>query len=183
MASVRGIGVAVMTRMCGMTFRAADVPELSAVFCHSFARCATPNLCCSSITASPSRLKITVSSITACVPTTICRVPFAIPSSTVALRFPFTVPVSSSTLIGMSCRNWRIVSRCCSARISVGAMMTVWNPLPTAISMVSRATSVLPEPTSPCSRRFICLPERMSSCISRITRFCAFVSSNFRLFL
>ncbi len=139
MASVRGMGVAVMTRICGGLV----------LFAHSFALCATPKRCCSSMTASPSRENCTVSSMTACVPTSMSISP-AISDWRISLRrLPFTMPVSSSTLTGMSPRNFLIVARCCSARISVGAMMHVWNPLSMAMSIVMRATSVLPEPTSP----------------------------------
>ena len=44
MATVLGIGVAVMTRTCG---------RLSAALARSASRCSTPNLCCSSITTRP----------------------------------------------------------------------------------------------------------------------------------
>ena len=58
MASVRGMGVAVITRTCGgFSF-----------FFQSLARWATPNLCCSSITASPRLANLTVGSIKAWVP-------------------------------------------------------------------------------------------------------------------
>ncbi len=57
---VRGIGVAVMTSKSGAGSRAV-----------SLARCATPNLCCSSITASP-RFENEIDSYSkACVPTMI----------------------------------------------------------------------------------------------------------------
>ena len=47
------------------------------LFCHSFALCATPNRCCSSTTAMPSRANLTLSSITACVPTRMSIFPAA----------------------------------------------------------------------------------------------------------
>ena len=57
-AKVRGIGVAVITRICG-----------GWVFLfHSLARCATPKRCCSSMIHSPRLANCTVSSINACVP-------------------------------------------------------------------------------------------------------------------
>ena len=45
--------------------------------------------------------------------------------------------------------------KCCSARISVGAMKATWNPFSIATSAAISATIVLPDPTSPCSSRFI----------------------------
>ena len=65
-ASVRGIGVAVITSRCG-----APCPS---PLSRSFARCATPNRCCSSITTSPSAPNPTPSASSACVPirTSIC---------------------------------------------------------------------------------------------------------------
>src|SRR5215467_9479326 len=61
MVNVRGIGVAVMTSTSGAGFR-----ELNR------ARCATPNLCCSSITTRPRFSNETLSYSKACVPITIC---------------------------------------------------------------------------------------------------------------
>ncbi len=49
----------------------------------------------------------------------------------------------------------RMVMKCCSARISVGAMNATWKPFSIATSAAISATIVLPEPTSPCSSRFI----------------------------
>ena len=50
MCSVRGIGVAERTRVCGALPR-----------CRNFARCSTPKRCCSSITTKPKSLNETVS--------------------------------------------------------------------------------------------------------------------------
>ena len=169
-ARVRGIGVAVITSTWGGFW----------LLLHSLALCATPKRCCSSTTTSPSLLNCTVSSITACVPTRMSTLPLASPSSTVLRRLPFTMPVSSSTLMSMSPRNSRIVARCCSARISVGAIMQAWYPLSRAISIVISATRVFPLPTSPCSSLFICRPLPRSLLISLITLFWASVSENGR---
>ena len=62
-ASVRGIGVALIISRCGSS-------ACSASFARSASRCATPKRCCSSMIARPRRAKRTCSSITACVPTT-----------------------------------------------------------------------------------------------------------------
>ena len=151
-----------------------------ALLVHSLARWATPKRCCSSTITMPRRANCTVSSMTAWVPTNICSEPSSRWSSTSCRFFPLTMPVSSSTLMSMPSRNSRMVARCCSARISVGAMMQAWNPLSNAMSMAMSATSVLPEPTSPCSNRFIWRPEQTSFLISRNTRFCASVSAKGR---
>ena len=58
-ASVLGIGVAVMTKICGGYL----------FLYHNFALWATPNLCCSSIITIPRFLNKTLSSIKLCVPT------------------------------------------------------------------------------------------------------------------
>ena len=58
-ASVRGIGVAVMMSTCG-----------ASPVCLSANRWFTPKRCCSSMIASESFLKLTLSWISACVPTT-----------------------------------------------------------------------------------------------------------------
>ena len=172
-AKVLGIGVAVITSMCGGF----------SLFAHSLALCATPNLCCSSTIARPRCANCTVSSITACVPISIFTSPFANPSKTSFRLFPLTIPVRSSTRMSIPARNSFIVLKCCSASISVGAIMQVWKSLSMAISIESSATNVLPDPTSPCNSLFICLPPAMSARISCITLFWAPVSSNFRLFL
>ena len=170
MASVRGMGVAVITSTWGGV----------ALFCHSLARCATPKRCCSSMTTSPRRANCTLSSITACVPTRMWTSPAASRPSTSARRLPLTVPVSSSTPTAMPPSSERSVATCCSASISVGAITHAWYPLSMAISAHISATSVLPLPTSPCSRRFICRPLPMSARISLTTRFCASVSGKGR---
>ncbi len=59
MATVRGIGVAVITSTCGRP---------SPAFSRSASRCSTPNLCCSSITTRPRSANRTCSSSSACVP-------------------------------------------------------------------------------------------------------------------
>ena len=65
--------------------------------------------------------------------------------------------------MSMPCRNSVIVFRCCSANISVGAIMQAWNSLPMAMSIAMSATRVFPDPTSPCKSLFIWMPDLMSS--------------------
>ena len=57
-------------------------------------------------------------------------------------------------------------TKCCSARISVGAMNATCRPFSIATSAASSATIVLPAPTSPCSSRFIGCGRCRSSTIS-----------------
>ena len=70
-ATVRGIGVAVMTSTCG------GLPALSV----RAARCSTPKRCCSSTTTRPRSANCTVSCSSAWVPTTIPASPEAASSS------------------------------------------------------------------------------------------------------
>ena len=87
MANVRGMGVAVITNMCGGCI----------FFDHNLARCATPKRCCSSITTNPKFLNSTVSSISACVPMRIWSVPFCNSSAICARSFFLVEPVSNFT--------------------------------------------------------------------------------------
>ena len=138
-ASVLGIGVAVMTNTCGGILDLAQ----------SLDRCATPNLCCSSITANPKFLKTTVGSINECVPIKISTLPSASPSK-IGLRAAFlTDPVMISTLMSMSFSKSPIPSACWNASISVGAIIHAWQPLSIAKRAAISATMVLPLPTSP----------------------------------
>ena len=54
------------------------------------------------------------------------------------------------------------VAACCSARVSVGAISTAWNPASSARSIEYSATTVFPDPTSPISSRCIGSPESRS---------------------
>ena len=87
MAKVRGIGVAVITKICGG----------HSFFFHKAARWATPNLCCSSITTKPKFLNTTVGSIRACVPINISILPCSNSSKIRFLSLALVVPVSIST--------------------------------------------------------------------------------------
>ena len=71
-----------------------------------------------------------------------------------------------------------MVSSCCSANTSVGAMNAPWYPPCTAISSAVSATTVLPEPTSPCSSRCIGAGLAMSSAICAIAAAWSSVSGN-----
>ena len=158
------MGVADMTRMCGLSPFAASV-----------ARCATPKRCCSSVTTSPSRLKSTSSWMSACVPTASCTEPSA--SAALTARFSAAVmePVKRAVRTFVPAKKFSKVRRCCSASTSVGAMTADCKPFAAAVYTSAAATAVLPEPTSPCKRRFIGSPERISATASRTARLCAFV--------
>ncbi len=75
-ATVRGIGVAVMTRTCGR--------EPSRDFAARAARCSTPKRCCSSTTTSARSWKSTFSWISACVPMTMPASPLTMSSRRLA---------------------------------------------------------------------------------------------------
>ena len=132
--------------------------------------------------ASPASLNCTCSWITACVPTTSAASPLATSASISARSFFFRLPVSQATRrpLGASSGSSQPTSlrKCCSARISVGAISAHCQPASMAMAAASAATTVLPEPTSPCSRRCIGTARARSRAISSPTRRCAAVSWN-----
>ena len=93
MATVLGIGVAVMTRTCG---------RLSAALARSASRCSTPNLCCSSITTRPRSENWTCSSSRAWVPITIPASPVNTSDSAERRAAAPTDPVSRVTPVACS---------------------------------------------------------------------------------
>ena len=169
-ASVRGIGVAVITSTSGIR-----------PFDRSVARCTTPKRCCSSMMASPSEWKFTVPCTSACVPTMRSIAPADSRASRSRRRSPVVAPVMSSTRKRDFSSSFRRLRKCCSARISVGAMNATCSPFSMATRAASRATIVLPAPTSPCSRRFIGVLRCMSSTISFSAPRCPSVSLNGRI--
>ena len=88
----------------------------------------------------------------------------------------FRLPVCNSTFTPSGSNHFWKFRKCCSARISVGAISATLKPLSSAINAVQPATTVLPEPTSPCSNRRIGCAPPMSARISRSTLVCAPVS-------
>ena len=181
MATVRGMGVAVMTRVWGLC------PALS----RRASRCSTPKRCCSSTTASPRSANWTASWIRAWVPTTIPAAPLAMSSSALRRAVAPMLPVSRVTSVAFSSppslpgmasgpRARVIFSWCWVASTSVGASMAACPPLSTTCSMARSATTVLPEPTSPCSRRFMGAVPESSAAICSPTSRCPGVSSNGR---
>ena len=137
-ARLRGIGVAVITRMWGRSAPRSSAP-----------RCRTPNRCCSSTTASPRRAQVTPVLNRA----RGCRrrdrpIPLAMRARSVAL--------SRSVRAHEHARGARRAaqaasrrSACWMASVSVGAMNAPCQPLPIATSSAATASTVLPAPTSP----------------------------------
>ena len=169
---MRGIGVALIISRCGSR------SPWSCSFSRNASRWATPKRCCSSMMARPSLAKRTCSSITACVPMTSPASPDATCASIASRCLPFLLPVSQATVTPSGASQPTSFLRCCSARISVGAISAHCQPASIARAAASAATTVLPEPTSPCSRRCIGTSRPRSASISAATRCCAAVSAN-----
>ena len=184
------MGVALIISRCGSSgpepggtpgpASAAALAASSASFLRSASRCATPKRCCSSMMASPSRWKRTLSSITACVPTISVASPEAAASSIFCRALPLTLPVIHATRMPSGSSQPISLRKCCSARISVGAISAHCQPASMATAAASAATTVLPEPTSPCSSRCIGWGRARSAAISSATRRCAPVSAKGR---
>jgi hypothetical protein len=85
-------------------------------------RCATPKRYCSSMIARPSLANTTSCWITACVPTTRPAAPEATASSICVRPFPRRLPVSQATPTPRGSSQCTSLRKCCSARISVGAI-------------------------------------------------------------
>ena len=171
MASVRGIGVAVMISWCGS--RPACAP-----FSESRSRCCTPKRCCSSTMTSARRANSMPSWNSACVPTTRRISPAAIAASALRRVRAGWPPDSSAT--GLAERGEPVAE---VAPVLLGEQLGRRHErrLRTAARGARRgqaATTVLPQPTSPCSSRTIgTLPARSRSA-SPSTRACAAVSVN-----
>ena len=132
--------------------------------------------------ARPRRANCTSSWITAWVPTTSIAAPEAT-RATISLRaLPLRLPVSQATppwvWLTSGSSHSTSLRKCCSARISVGAIKAHCQPLSMASAAASAATTVLPEPTSPCKSLCIGFDSDTSSAISCTTRCCAPVSAN-----
>ena len=114
-------------------------------------RCATPKRCCSSMMTSPSRANCTLSWNSAWVPMTSWQLASARLASEVVLDLAVCLPESHPTEMPRGSNQLRKRRRCCSASISVGAMMATCRPAASAGQAASAATTVLPAPTSPCT--------------------------------
>ncbi len=176
--TVRGIGVAVITRTCGGCFALS----------RKASRCSTPNRCCSSTTTSARSKNWTCSWMRACVPMTMPASPLATSSSERLRAAADWLPVSRATRVPISLPpsmppsasspSIAVIERkCCAARTSVGASNAAWPPASTAASMARRAMTVLPDPTSPCRRRFIGVSPAISRASVAPTSRCPAVSS------
>ncbi len=178
MATVRGMGVAVMTSTCGGSF---PLPR-------NASRCSTPNRCCSSTTTRARSRKSTWASRRAWVPTTIPASPTATSSSALRRSAVDWLPVRRTTRVASAAPpsippsarspSIRVIVRwCCEARTSVGASSAAWPPESTAASIARSATIVLPEPTSPWSSRCIGTSRAISAATVSPTSTCPAVSS------
>ncbi|CAB4667246.1 unannotated protein [freshwater metagenome] len=170
MATVRGIGVAVITNKCGGF----------CAFTLSASRCSTPNLCCSSTTIKPKSLNSTFSPRSAWVPIIIPAPPVAASDKASLRAAVFCEPVISVTCVALSelskvparasgPKSFSKVRRCWAAKTSVGARRAACPPLSTTANIARRATTVFPEPTSPCNNRCMGWGWAKSPSISLIT--------------
>ena len=138
MERVLGIGVAVIDKTCG------DVP-----FSINNFLCSTPNLCCSSIIINPKSLKLTGFCIRECVPIINCISPDANSLRIIFFSFCGILDVIKPHVILTLSQYSFMLSKCCSANISVGAIKATCFSSAITIAAVRTATMVFPEPTSP----------------------------------
>ncbi|CUI32654.1 Uncharacterised protein [Achromobacter xylosoxidans] len=144
----------------------------------SASRWPTPKRCCSSTIDRPRRWNSTWSWISACVPTTSCTLPSAAAAAASRRALAVRLPLSQATFTPSGCSHDTSLRKCCSARISVGAINATCAPPAMAWAAAMAATTVLPLPTSPCSRRCIGYGRARSAEISATTRCWAPVSLN-----
>ena len=171
-ARVLGIGVADITNTSGFC---PLLPFLAILFL-----CLTPNLCCSSVTTSPKFLNSTLSSSNACVPIKISISP-SFKFFKISSFFFLVIPdISNADFIPNSVNILSKFSKCCVAKIAVGAIIATWYPDFTALYAAIIATIV--DPTSPCNNLFIIFSDSISFSISLNTLNCAFVNWNGNLF-
>ena len=122
---MRGIGVALIISRCG-----SSRPGRAAC-ARSASRCATPKRCCSSMIASAEAARTrTCSWITACVPTTSAGLAAARPApASRRAPCPCWLPVSQATVTPERRPSQPTsLRKCCSARISVGAISAHCQP-------------------------------------------------------
>ena len=112
-------------------------------------------------------------------PTASAASPDSTRASMAARSFFFCPPASHATLRPRAANRGSsqpiILAKCCSARISVGAISAHCQPASMHTVAASAATTVLPEPTSPCSKRCMGTGRARSRAISSPTRRCAAV--------
>ena len=149
-ATVLGIGVAVITKTCGGV----------SLFARRASRCSTPNLCCSSTTMSAKSSNSTPSLSSAWVPIMIPLSPEAINCNAFDFSWAVSEPVKSVTRVpsvdppsipfSASGPSKELKFRkCCWASTSVGARRAACAPQSTIANIDRKAMMVFPEPTSP----------------------------------
>ncbi len=148
-ASVRGIGVAVRCRTCGLRPCVERRPLLDAeavlLVDDGDGKIAKLDLALDQCMRPDDDLDVARSE--------------KLPHVRVRLGAPSAL-VSRATRTPRSAQIPSIVKKCCSASTSVGAISAPWRPASTARSRAESATTVLPEPTSPWSSRCIGLGAR-----------------------
>ena len=133
MCSVRGIGVALIARQSMFVFN---------VF--SFSLSFTPNRCSSSIIISPRFLKMTSFCRIRCVPIIMSISPLAIFEIIFFCSVGETNLESCAIVTGKFLKRSWLFSKCCSARIVVGARNATCFPPITALNAARIAISVFP---------------------------------------
>ncbi|CFN70475.1 Uncharacterised protein [Bordetella pertussis] len=88
-------------------------------------------------------------------PTTSCTLPSATAAAASRRALALRLPLSQATATPSGSSQPTSLRKCCSARISVGAINATWASQAMACAAAMAATTVLPLPTSPCSRRCI----------------------------
>ena len=133
-AIVRGIGVAVMTRTCGV-MGCWSVEWSSPAWTRNVARWPTPKRCCSSMIATASDANRTEPVMSAWVPMRMSRSAAAVRARMDSRCAAGVAPVSSSIRTREPWSMSEMDAKCCSASSSVGAMSAPWCSLATAMSM------------------------------------------------
>ena len=151
-ARLWGIGVALIIKRFGSKVK---LPTVCRPFSIIAWRCKTPKRCCSSITASSISLYSTFEEKSAWVPTIISISPSLSARSSWFRPFARRFPVRKAVRTPRGDSRRAVVSACCRARISVGAIKAHCPFQLIILRHTKRETRVLPEPTSPCKRRAI----------------------------
>ena len=145
------MGVALIIKRCGAALKPATVLPFSTIDC----RCVTPKRCCSSMTTSCKSLYTVVLLNKAWVPTKMFISPAFSAFKSGERAAALIVPLKKAARTPTGSKRRAIVSACCLAKISVGAMTAHWPPQSIARRQAKTATKVFPEPTSPCKSRCI----------------------------
>ena len=136
-------------RVLGIGVAESDKISKEARIFFNFSFCLTPNLCSSSMANSPRFLNSTSFDKTRWVPITMSICPCFSFWMISFCSFLVCSRLSSSNLIGRLSNLFLKVWKCWEAKIVVGQIRAAWKPELTALTIILKATSVLPKPTSP----------------------------------